>query len=580
MTVGHRVLSTLAEVSGDAEMESLTRVRWLQVKSVVEDGISAVFDLEVEEHHNFVAQGLVVHNCVFQEQSMLLGTVVAGFDAAGRAKLRRAIGKKKADLMAEVGEAFLDGAGREFRDTDGGIISPVFSRRTAQRLWESLKRNADYQFNRSHSQAYGQVTFLTAYAKANWPSQAAAAVLACTDDDDKRRRVLADLRSDGIVVAPPDINLGRATTSVGADGRLRLGLSEIRDVGRAAGLILAERETRGVFVSLTDLMQRLEGQQVTVRVVEALVEAGALDAFGPRMGLMMSLRADLDTPIDAEWGGLERSERQRMRLGLRVGEHPLTPHREALRAYRSTDGAHEESGATMGRPARGVSSLLAMDLAGRGRSALVAGVLTRWDRSSTKAGTVARFDLEGSDGAWVEGTMWNDDLIAQERLGVPPVGSVVAVDGWAKRRTIEVRVSDDDSGGAGIDAGDGTDREETTRVEVTNLRADTLAAIELEDHHHVSLPPGRRFDLRSALHRSRVIVAADKAARRRKPARPRKATVPTPAGTTRCTDGRRRSGPVAPGCCPTGTAAGYSSAGAHSQVRSGDHPGPGCPPGG
>ena len=85
---------------------------------------------------------------VFQEQSMLLGTVVAGFDAGGRAKLRRAIGKKKADLMAEVGKAFLDGAGKEFRDADGDVVSPVFSRATAERLWDMLKGSAAYAFNK------------------------------------------------------------------------------------------------------------------------------------------------------------------------------------------------------------------------------------------------------------------------------------------------------------------------------------------------------------------------------------------------------------------------------------------------
>ena len=79
---------------------------------------------------------------------MQLGTVVAGFDAAGRAKLRRAIGKKKVDLMAEVGKAFLDGAGREFRDDDGDVISPVFARATAERLWDMLKGSASYAFNK------------------------------------------------------------------------------------------------------------------------------------------------------------------------------------------------------------------------------------------------------------------------------------------------------------------------------------------------------------------------------------------------------------------------------------------------
>ena len=205
----------------------------------------------------------------------------------------------------------------------------------------------------SHSLAYAKVTFLTAYAKANWPAQTAAAVLACTDDDEKRRRVLLDLAADGIEVAPPDINEGRATTSVGADGRLRLGLAEIRDVGKAADLLIMEREANGPFRSLLDLTSRVSGTGCNVKVFEALVEAGALDSFGPRLGLMMAVRADRDLSIDAEWGGLERSERQRYRLGVRVGQHPLTPHRQALRNWRSFDGEHQETGELLGRPRDG-----------------------------------------------------------------------------------------------------------------------------------------------------------------------------------------------------------------------------------
>ena len=268
----------------------------------------------------------------------------------------------------------------------------------------------------SHSFAYAKVTFLTAYAKANWPAQTAAAVLACTDDDEKRRRVLLDLAADGIRVAPPDINEGRATTSVGSDGRLRLGLAEIRDVGKAAGLLIAERDTNGRFISLHDLTSRMSGTGCSVKVFEALVESGALDSFGPRLGLMMAVRADRELAIDAEWGGLERSERQRMRLGVRVGEHPLAPHREALRSWRSDDGRHRSPGRCSAGPrsaSPGCSGPAWVGQPGYGQpgpraaaDVLVAGVLTRWEQSTGNNGESARFDLEGSDGSWVEGVMW------------------------------------------------------------------------------------------------------------------------------------------------------------------------------
>ena len=176
--------------------------------------------------------------------------------------------------------------------------------------------------------------------------------------------------------------------------------------------------------------------------------------------------------------------------------------------------------------------------------------------------------------------MWNDDLIAQERLVCRRSARWWPSKAGLKRRTIEVRVCDDDSGGAGIDAGD-----QAPTVGDHQGRGDATAR---RHHHHdqgwkttttPDVPAAPRIDLRSALHRSRTIVAARQGARRRKPARPRKAPC-APRPDPRRTAAGAVTNPSHQVAAPPALAAGYRlPAPTAGPVRS-IHPGPGCPPGG
>ena len=113
---------------------------------------------------------------------MLLGTTLAGFDAGQRSSLRRAIGKKDKVKMAQVTDIFLDGAAKEFRDEYGQVISPVFRKDTADRIWSMFEGAASYAFNASHSMAYAYIGYYTAFLKANWPGAYGAAILASTTE--------------------------------------------------------------------------------------------------------------------------------------------------------------------------------------------------------------------------------------------------------------------------------------------------------------------------------------------------------------------------------------------------------------
>lgn len=266
--------------------------------------------------------GETFQNVVYQEQSMRLGQVVAGFDDNQRSTLRKAIGKKKQDLMDKAQGWWFDGSGKEFTNGDE-VISPVFSEQTAENVWEFIKGSADYAFNKSHSAAYGVLAYWTAYLKANFPVEYGAAMLATSDNDDKRLLVLADLKAEGIEIVPPAINVSAQHTAP-AEGRIMLGLGEIKDVGKAAGDIITTRDAAGEFSSLHEVATRVKG--LTVTALRALIEAGAMDEFGPRRGLLKILyaakKADI-APVGEDFGAVERDRRQRTVLGTVVGSTTL-----------------------------------------------------------------------------------------------------------------------------------------------------------------------------------------------------------------------------------------------------------------
>ncbi len=402
---------------------------------------------------------------VFQEQIMQIGAAVAGFGGPMTNKLRSAVSKKDLAKIAAVGEQFIAEAQVEIVDESGAPVKMAFSKKTAENLWAAIKESGRYSFNRSHSVAYAWVSRLTAYFKASWPAQYGAAILAVTKDADRRLPVLSDLRAEALTILPPSVNQSFAA-STGSAGSVRIGLSEIDGSGiELATAIVTEREANGRFISAADLMTRVRvpqgpgkpALQIASNQVGPLIESGALDEFGPRLGLMMvarALAAQPDTPIiDAEWSILERSARERKRLkGIVLSQHPLAALRDELTQYRAPNAQ---------KPI-GVRAIPDED----GTDVLALGVLASWSRSPGKFGERANFVLEGS-GAQVPCVMWDKAL--KSLTGEPMVGSVVALRGRTKARIIEPPVSYEDTDDDDVDesAAVAEMAEPTVRTELT-----------------------------------------------------------------------------------------------------------------
>ena len=233
---------------------------------------------------------------VYQEQIMKIAQELAGYSLGEADLLRRAMGKKKKSEMEKHQSLFVSGA------TERGVEP-----RIAEALFEQMVLFAEYCFNKSHSTAYGAVTYQTAYLKAHYPVAYMAALLTVNSGDSaKVQRYIANCNAMGIEVMPPDVNAsGIDFTPVG--DRILFGLSAVRNLGDGAIRQLIEaRSGDGRFNSLAELCDRLPGQQLNRRALEALIHSGALDALEP-LGNRAQFMADLDLVID--WASSRAKDR-------------------------------------------------------------------------------------------------------------------------------------------------------------------------------------------------------------------------------------------------------------------------------
>ncbi len=216
---------------------------------------------------------------LYQEQIMQVVQVLAGFTLGGADILRRAIGKKKVDVLAQQKAKFIDGC-KSFNNIDEDL---------ANTIWDKIKLFAGYGFNKSHSAAYAFVSYQTAYLKANYPVEFMAAVLTSElDNADKIAFLINACREMGIKVLPPDVNSSNLDFSVD-NGAIRFGLGAIKGVGEsAAGKIIASRHEDGKFKSFQDFCERA-GSAVNSRMVDHLAKAGAFDSLGLRRSQILAI---------------------------------------------------------------------------------------------------------------------------------------------------------------------------------------------------------------------------------------------------------------------------------------------------
>ncbi|MGE5136466.1 MAG: DNA polymerase III subunit alpha [Gemmatimonadota bacterium] len=349
---------------------------------------------------------------VYQEQVMAIAQKLAGYTLGKADLLRRAMGKKKKEILD-----------KEFDGFAAGMKANGFSAGAIKTLWDILVPFSDYAFNKAHSAAYGLVSYWTAYLKANYPAEYMAALLtSVSGDKDKSALYLNECRRMGITVLPPDVNASAATfTPVGSD--IRFGLAAVRNVGtNVVEAIVSARTSKDAFTSFSDFLRKVPVNVCNKRVIESLVKAGAFDSLGhPRKGLVLIHEQAIDTVIDVKrneaigqdslFGGDTESEAtfevpvpdgewdkstvlafEREMLGLYVSDHPLLGVEHILSAATDCSVAQllssvtEEAERGGGRP--------------DGQSVTVGGILSGVQRKITRQGNPwAAATLEDLEGA-------------------------------------------------------------------------------------------------------------------------------------------------------------------------------------
>jgi DNA polymerase-3 subunit alpha len=344
---------------------------------------------------------------VYQEQVLLIAQKLAGYSLGKADLLRKAMGKKKREVLDA-----------EYVGFEAGMRANGYSPGAVKTLWDILVPFSDYAFNKAHSAAYGLVSYWTAYLKANYPAEYMAAVLTSVrDDKDKSALYLAECRRMGIKVLPPDVNESSANfTPVGTD--IRFGLTAIRNVGaNVVDAVVSARAARGRFASFEDFLRKVPAVVCNKRTIESLVKAGAFDSLGhPRAGLVSVHEVYVDSLVEEkrkeaqgqdslfggfdddttvqlavlppvpqfEWDKREKLKFERDMLGLYVSDHPL------FGVERVLAGASDCS----------IAALVADDSRPDGSSVTIAGMISGLQRKMTKNGNpwaIATIeDLEGS----------------------------------------------------------------------------------------------------------------------------------------------------------------------------------------
>jgi DNA polymerase-3 subunit alpha len=232
-----------------------------------------------------MTQGLIV----YQEQVQQIAQKVAGYSLGKADLLRRAMGKKKKEVLDA-----------EFVPFSQGMRDNGYGDKAIKTLWDILVPFSDYAFNKAHTAAYGLVSYWTGYLKANYPAEYMAALLTSVrDDKDKSALYLNECRRMGIKVLPPDVNESIANfTAVGTD--IRFGLAAIRNVGtNVVDAVVRAREDKGRFVSFEDFLRKSPAVVCNKRTIESLIKAGAFDSLQhARQGLVRVHEAYVDALVD------------------------------------------------------------------------------------------------------------------------------------------------------------------------------------------------------------------------------------------------------------------------------------------
>lgn len=216
----------------------------------------------------------------YQEQVIRIAVDIAGYTMGSADVLRKAMGKKKMDVMEKEKPIFIEGA-----------VKKGFDKEAMEKLWEKLLQFANYGFNKAHSASYAYVTYWTAYLKANYPIEFMASIL--ESDLENFNRVIIDMEECkrlGIQVLPPEVNKSNFFFKMEGDKNIRFGMGAIKNVGEeVVKAILEERDSNGEYLNLDDFLYRLANVKVNQKTIEYIIKAGIMDAWGSRESLIAAL---------------------------------------------------------------------------------------------------------------------------------------------------------------------------------------------------------------------------------------------------------------------------------------------------
>ena len=370
----------------------------------------------------------------YQEQVQRIAGDMAGFTLGQADGIRKAMGKKLADVMEKYRHDFLEGA-------QANGVPP----RVAEKVWKDVEVFSGYGFNKSHSACYSEVAYKNAYLKAHFPREYMAASLTTDRNNTDRLTVLLEeCRNMEMPVLPPDVDESAPDFTPTPEG-IRFGLSAIKNVGEGAAQAIVEaRADGGRFADLFDLCQRLDLKSVNRRVIESLIAAGAVDRTETHRaqmleGLDLVLRnaqianeqklrgqgslfdeveevmAQVDNPSLPEtepWSQSERLERERELLGFYVSSHPLNQHAPDLRYFATPIGELERYA--------------------DGASVRIGGLITRVSTSTDRRGQSIAFATIEDQGAKTDVVFFSDAYTRFRSL--IEQGEAVLAEGRVSRR--------------------------------------------------------------------------------------------------------------------------------------------------
>jgi len=346
---------------------------------------------------------------VYQEQVMAIAQKLAGYSLGKADLLRRAMGKKKKEILD-----------KEFEPFAAGMRGNGYSEDAIKTIWDILVPFSDYAFNKAHSAGYGVVSYWTGYLKANYPAEYMAGLLTSVGDDkDKSAVYLAECRRMGIKVLPPDVNESNARfAAVGKD--IRFGMAAVRNVGvNVVESIMRARKEKGAFTDFYDFLRKVDAVVCNKKTIESLIKAGAFDSLGHTRKGLLAVHADaIDAFLDVkrneaigqydlfggmfeddegpgpltvtppipvgEWDKSDLLAFEREMLGLYVSDHPLFGVEHVLSAAAD----------------RAISALAEEGTVADGQVLTLAGILSGVQRRITKQGkpwaSATLEDLEGA----------------------------------------------------------------------------------------------------------------------------------------------------------------------------------------